>query len=182
VKYWINNHLKLFYLTELDFTNIFLEKNLPIIEKNYKLFPNRNKWNCNCHVIHDNDLDVEPIDFKFLKDNYTQIIKNFVNEFYKDKDFFLSDIWYNYYKEGQYQESHTHDSTFTAVHFILFNSKEHANLEFTDKEINKIKPIIKQNDFLIFPGQLEHYVPKNKNKTPRLTVAFGISLKDKKNL
>ena len=34
--------------------------NIDIIERNYSLFPTRNQWNCNCHVVHDNDLDAEP--------------------------------------------------------------------------------------------------------------------------
>ena len=162
----------IFYKTNLKWTKKFVENNIDTIEKNYVLYPNKNRWNCNCHVIHDNDKDVFFIDYNFLRKKYEKIVKNVVKK-YNIKKYHLSDIWYNYYKKEQYQEPHTHDGNngLTAVHYLIFNSKEHSKTCF-----NKIKsPNIKEGDILFFPDNLEHFVPKNKTTKPRLTVAFTIT-------
>ena len=69
-----------FYIKNIDWTEDFVKKNISIIEKNYSLYPNRNRWECNCHVIHDNDFDVEPIDFNFLRKEYEKIVLDFCQE------------------------------------------------------------------------------------------------------
>ena len=60
----------------VSFSN-FVKKNIDIIESNYIRYPNRNMWNCNCHVIHDNDFDVNQIDFNFLREKYERVVDDF---------------------------------------------------------------------------------------------------------
>ena len=165
---------KIFYKKNLSWTNDFVKSNIDKIERNYKKHPTRNRWNCNCHVIHDDDLDVEYINFDYLRKKYEKIVKN-VTKKYNIEKYHLSDIWYNYYKKGQYQEVHTHagNGGVTAVHYLLFNNKEHSHTHFIDKNIKS--PKIKQGDILFFPCDLQHYVPENETTVPRLTTAFTIT-------
>jgi hypothetical protein len=163
-----------FFAKNLEWTNDFVEKNISIIEKNYNLYPHRNRWNCDCHVIHDNDYDVEHIDFLFLREKYNQIVRDFC-DYKKIKLKHLSDIWYNYYKESQYQEPHIHEGNgYTAVHYLIYDKNYHSKTEFTDKNI--ICPEVSKGDIIIFPSEYEHYVLPNTSNMPRLTVAFTIVL------
>jgi hypothetical protein len=170
----------IFYKKNLYWTKEFIKNNINIIEKNYSLYPNRNRWNCNCHVIHDNDKDVQLINYSFLRKKYEKITKE-VCKLFKIKNYALSDIWYNYYKKSQYQEPHIHEGQggLTAVHYLIFNSKNHSKTCFTDLKIKP--PKIKSGDILFFPDNLEHYVPENKTEEPRLTVAFTITKLRRKN-
>lgn len=163
-----------FYIHNAPWTAEFVKKNLYIIERNHRLYPHRNRWNCDCHVIHDDDHDVQPIDFSFLKSHYEEIVLDFCNK--KNlKLSHLSDIWYNYYKTNQYQEPHIHlGGGYTVVHYMMYHKKHHSCTMFTDKNI--VSPEVKQGDILFFPADYEHYVPQNDSKYPRLTVAFTVTL------
>ena len=158
-----------FYKRNLEWTNNFVQRNIGAIERNYKKFPSKNKWNCNCHVIHDNDLDAEPIDYDFLRSEYEQQARIFCeSRGLKFKG--LGPIWYNYYKSGQYQEPHDHDGGYTFVHYMIFDKNIHSSTKFTD--VNIESPEIDQGDILIFDGTIQHYVPANNSTSPRLTTAF----------
>jgi hypothetical protein len=168
---------KIFYKKNLAWTNDFVKANINNIEKNYSKYPNRNRWNCNCHVVHDNDKDVFSVNYSFLRKKYEQLSKE-VCKNYNIKEYALSDIWYSYYKKSQYQEPHVHDGNggLTAVHYLLYDPKSHSVTRFTDKKIKS--PKIEQGDILFFPCDIKHYVPENKSSKPRLTVAFTITKKD----
>jgi hypothetical protein len=176
---WIS-HSQDFFILSCDWTEQFTTENLHIIEKNYLLYPYKNRWNCNCHVVHDNDTgkNLEFINYQFLRTNYENLVQKIIKEFYNNNSFFLSDIWYNYYKQSQFQEPHTHDSTLTAVHFLLYNKNIHPPLQFTEEKLNQIIPEVEQGSILIFPGQYEHYVRPNNYNDARLTIAFGITIND----
>lgn len=164
-----------FIKTQVKWTDKFVNDNILIIESNYQKFPNRNRWSCNCHVIHDNDFDVDQIDFLFLRNEYKQIIKNLFDKTGITNDFYMSDIWYNYYKLGQYQEPHTHDSTFTVVHYLILSETD-SKTSFTNKNIQEKSLSVEQGDLIMFPGWYEHEVLPSKFNTNRLTIAFGVTL------
>lgn len=167
-----------FYKDKLPWTRKFVRNNIKIIESNYSRFPTRNRWNCNCHVIHNDDHDALMIDYSFLREEYTKVCKKFCYE--NDYEFIdLSDIWYNYYKTGQYQEPHAHESgdkSFTAVHYLIFDKKKHSQTQFCDPTI--VAPKVNQGDIIFFPASWEHYVPGNTSTSPRLTVAFTFLVKN----
>jgi len=163
-----------FYKINVPWTNEFVFKNIDLIENNYTLYPNRNRWNCNCHVIHDNDFDVPQIDFAFLRTEYERIVHEFCS-IRNIKLKHISDIWYNYYKVGQYQEPHIHEGGgYTVVHYMIFDEKNHSPTKFTDPKI--VSPKVESGDIIIFPSSYEHYVPSNISGQPRLTIAFTIVL------
>jgi hypothetical protein len=162
----------MFYKERVEWTNSFLLKNIHLIEKNYRLHPNKNRWDCDCHVIHDDDIDIERVDFEFLRLEYEKIVSRFCTiRGLKLKH--ISDIWYNYYKVGQYQEPHIHEGVgYTAVHYMIYDPAYHSRTEFTDPKI--VSPEIEEGDILFFPSHYEHYVPHNQSAFPRLTAAFTV--------
>ena len=143
------------------------------------MYPTRNRWNCNCHVIHDNDIDVNPIDYNFLRKEYERLTMD-VSRKYGMKKYSLSDIWYNYYKKGQFQEPHMHlgpdndgiPGGFTAVHYLLFGPKYHFATQFIDPDIKPLR--IRCGDIVFFSDDVYHCVPPSETDIPRLTVAFTI--------
>ena len=170
-----------FYKRHLKWTSTFVKNNLEIIEKNYSLYPTKNKWECNVHSVSASENEnVYKIDYVFLKTEYEKIIKD-VTKIYGIKDYWVTDIWYNYYKNGQYQEPHSHlgfnndgiPGGFTCVHYMIFDPKYHFPTKFVDTTFKP--PKIKCGDILFFPDDLMHYVPANRSNKPRLTTAFTIS-------
>ncbi len=162
----------------MPWTKKFVQDNIAIIEKNHKLYPHRNKWDCDCHVTYEDDRDVYPINYDFLRTNYTAVCAKFALE-NNLTHVYLGEVWYSYYKEGQYQEPHVHESQWTAIHYLKYNRFKHSRTRFTDPKIKS--PHVREGDIVIFPGTYEHYVKKNKSTTPRLTIAFGISIPFLKN-
>ena len=171
---------KNFYRQKLEWTTDFVEKNICNIEKNYSLYPYRNKWNCNVHSIHDYENDVFSIDYKFLRKEYEKIVVKVTQKF-GIKKYQLSDIWYNYYKKGQYQEPHNHlgkyneitTKGFTAVHYLIFDPKYHSPTKFTDRKLKSLD--VEVGDIIFFSNDVGHYVPKNTSNKPRLTTAFTVT-------
>ena len=107
------------------------------------------------------------------REEYEKVVKDFCRK-ENLRLSHLSDLWYNYYKRGQYQEPHTHDGpvgkSFTAVHYMIFDRKHHSETKFVDSDI--VSPKVKQGHILFFPSNWTHYVPYNQTTIPRLTVAF----------
>ena len=167
-----------FYKTKLDWTDEFVKNNIEIIEKNYSKFPDRNRWNCNVHAIHEDDSDALPLDYSFLRKEYDKVVEEFCRERGHELKH-ISIIWYNYYKTNQYQEPHRHGDPdtkgFTAVHYMIFDKDNHFETRFADK--TRISPTIEQGDILLFPCNWLHYVPPNHADSPRLTVAFTLVIK-----
>ena len=171
-----------FYKDKLSWTRKFVRNNIKVIEANYSRFPTKNRWNCNCHVIHDDDRDAFMIDYSFLREEYTKVCKKFCYENGYEL-VSLSDIWYNYYKMGQYQEPHDHLGNvkdgrfnFTAVHYLIFDKNKHSQTKFCDSTI--VAPKVKQGDIIFFPAPWRHYVPENTSTSSRLTTAFTFLVKN----
>ena len=185
------------YKRHLKWTNEFVKNNISIIEKNYSLYPSRTQWNNmtvydkeshkfvdiweDVHSVHDYEMkDIYRIDYKFLRQQYTKVTADVTREYGLER-YGISDIWYNYYKKGQYQIPHKHLGPYndqppgglTAIHYMIFDPKVHSTTHFTDPNIKPLK--VRAGDIVFFPDDLEHYVPKSETDKPRLTVAFTVS-------
>ena len=162
------------YLHHFDWTEDFVRNNIDIIERNYAKYPTRNRWNTNCHVIHDNDTDVEMIDYSFLRKEY-EILAEKISQDAELQKWCLSDIWYNFYKTGQGQEEHDHDGNggFSMVHYLIFNPEVHCSTKFIRPEVPV--PDLVQGDVLIFPAHWVHSVPDNESNERRLTAACTLT-------
>ena len=161
-----------FWKMNLSWTKKFLQDNIDTVENSYRLFPSRNRWDCNVHTVYEEDTDDPKINYQFLRNKYMEASAEFAR-IQGISHIFIGDVWYNYYKKSQYQEAHTHHSKWTAVHYVKFNRFKHPPTKFTDHNIKP--PRVKQGDLLIFPGHYEHYVEECQWNEPRLTIAFGIS-------
>ena len=150
--------------------------------------------------------DREPEGFEILQEGspYRELLlREYVsaleNVFDKEFNFFVRNIWYNYYSDGEYQEEHDHlgnpfhQSHFSLIHFLSYNPEEHTPPEFRDPlaqlrclslELDSNRcgevyvPEIQEGDLLMFPSYLTHRVlPCKKTDYPRITISFNIVMK-----
>ena len=134
---------------------------------------------------------------KELKDQYIEVIGSFFNTSFECT---IKDIWYNCYKNQEYQESHTHfgdydnPSHYACVHFLSYNPKIHSSLSFLDPlrlirggshEMTgfsgyneKYCVNAKEGDLVMFPVYLEHEVKPGPPtpEYPRITISFNIRI------
>ena len=133
---------------------------------------------------------------KELNRQYLKVIKSFFDEQWEAE---MTMMWYNYYENGEYQEEHTHSSsflnrtTFACVHFLAYDSNVHSPLSLKDpmkslrslslemksnryKENYNIFP--KEGDFVMFPSYLPHEVKPGPPTpgNPRITISFNLSV------
>jgi len=142
----------------------------------------------------------------FSKSEVTQRLYNkYILRFFdKPTKVNVLDMWFNYYSNGEYQESHTHiqpdmfveRTHFSCIHYLKFDPEVHQPTVFCDplamiRRTNSIEldsnnyneryePQVREGSIIMFPPYLEHYVPKS-NPTPdnpRITVAFNIVLEE----
>lgn len=107
-------------------------------------------------------------------------------------------IWYNYYVNGEWQESHKHLGGLTHAHFafvylVSYNPKIHSPLVFNDplETHRSISPRLdpnendgkyfvkaKEGDVIMFPTWLEHHVRPGKPTPnyPRISIAMNIKM------
>ena len=129
---------------------------------------------------------------KILLDNYHHTIDEFFDDQY---ELHFTDLWYNVYLDGEYQEIHDHlyskvnHSHFSFIHFLSFDKDEHQPPEFWDplRSMRYLSlemksnncgevyvPKIEEGDLLMFPSYLQHCVPPGKKtEKPRITISFN---------
>lgn len=137
---------------------------------------------------------------KELNDQYSKVIGTFFDIPFQLQ---ITDIWYNLYENGEYQEAHTHFGTYNnpnhyaCVHFLNFDPSVHSPLCVLDPlrhiRISSFEYFnesdykddhhfldVKQGDLVMFPAYLEHEVrpgpPTPGN--PRVTISFNIKVID----
>jgi len=131
-----------------------------------------------------------PLDLVHLIHEKIQHIVH-IEKLYEIGQFYISEMWYNAYKNGQHQHKHKHsngnNNFFSGVYYLKFNENEHNSTRFYNPyfEINfdKIKnhpffvytPKIKEDDLLIFPSDVGHDVCPQHSFELRVTVAFNVS-------
>ena len=142
----------------------------------------------------------------FSKSEVTQrLYEKYILRFFdKPTKVNVLDMWFNYYSNGEYQESHTHiqpdmfvgRTHFSCIHYLKFDPEIHQPTVFSDplamirltnsieldsnNYSDKYEPQVREGSIIMFPPYLEHYVPKS-NPTPdnpRITVAFNIVLEE----
>lgn len=128
---------------------------------------------------------------------YQQHIAKFFDQ---PVEFFIKDLWFNYYENGEYQEQHNHlnadifnswSSHFGCIHYLKFDPEVHIPAIFVDPcdtlrynclemqsngYTSKYLPKVAEGDIIMFPTYLEHYVKQTKPTpgNPRITVSFNI--------
>jgi uncharacterized protein (TIGR02466 family) len=196
----VNGFSSSFYLDSVSYPN--RENLIREIETKYNEEPTHkpNSWEENVHTSiqyggYNNNLEYFqtariPLDLVCLIDEKIQslITMENLNEI---GQFYISEMWYNAYKNGQYQHKHKHSNEnnnfFSGVYYIQFDEKEHSATRFYNPyfeiDFDKVEnheffcftPKIKQNDLLIFPSDVGHDVVQQYSSKLRITISFNVS-------
>lgn len=138
--------------------------------------------------------------FKSLIDKIKISVKHIAEHWYKVKKGYKVDVvslWVNSSETGQFHSPHNHMNTFMSGVIMLdgeLGTKDYPNLKFLRPYANPIMPQVEKFNELnsnviqfntekdcvaIFPSYLFHYVDVNKNKLPRISIAFDTILRGK---
>ena len=173
---------------------ILKEKYLPRIEKVKDSTKIPKSWSTNsCKTSYtNNEINEKVFTDDDLKDSYSSLIYSFLKENGLDIHYFTP--WFNYYSDGEYQESHTHVSDtidFACIHYLQFDPERHSSLTLLDplRSLKLYTHIpqsydfknnldINEGDLIMIPGYLEHEVVAGKSTPdyPRVTISFNIKL------
>lgn len=138
--------------------------------------------------------------FKSLVDKIKISVKHIAEHWYKAKKGYKVDVvslWVNSNENGQFHAPHNHTNTFMSGVLMLdgkTDTNDYPNLKFLRPYANPIMPQVEKFNELnsnvlqfntekdcvaFFPSYLYHYVDTNKNKTPRISIAFDTILRGK---
>jgi hypothetical protein len=169
------------------------------IAEKYKESPSNQpkRWSCNVHTshgMHDEKLfSAKPIYEKGIIPFFEEIKMPSV-----EAD--ISEMWFNVYGKGQWQENHHHhgasqDLYFSAVHFLKYDKSIHPPLVMNNMNRILVTPYnigrktrldywnlheaidVEEGDLLIFPTFMEHQVNIQETEELRMTVSFNIEVK-----
>ena len=163
------------------------------------------KWDCSLYTTYPNVLSddklVSPNFIKSLKKD----LKSEINILFKDLeihiDWHFEHFWYNYYYEGQGQETHDHLANvgeksiyWSGIYYHTTNEtstgfvnpcNSHMSHRYPNCTEGKLAtshfdswyPFVKDGDVLLFPPYLRHYVPPSpKSEKMRFTFSFNLLL------
>jgi uncharacterized protein (TIGR02466 family) len=196
----VNGFNSSFYLDSVSYPN--RQKLIQEIENKYNQEPTHkhDSWEENVHTSiqyegYKNNLEYFqnagiPLDLVQLIDEKIQSLVRMEN-LHDIGQFYISEMWYNAYKNGQYQHKHKHsngnNNFFSGVYYIQFDENEHSPTRFYNPyfeiDFDKIenhpffvyKPKIKENDLLIFPSDVGHDVSHQYSSKLRITISFNVS-------
>jgi hypothetical protein len=141
----------------------------------------------------------EPVGREVIKKNRELLDKTYLNcakdIFDKEIEIKFNSMWYNVYRDGEYQEEHDHlgsifrPSHFSFIHLLCFDKKNHQPPEFRDP-LSQLRHLsleldsnhcgefhradVEEGDVLMFPSYLHHSVPVGKKtEYPRITISFN---------
>jgi len=130
----------------------------------------RVKTSVDKYVVHS-----EPL--KKLYDFFTHAINDYTkNILNSDKKLKISGSWISKSQKGEWTEPHTHLSTINGVFY--FNVPDDTTPLMFDtynclEERYDISIKVKEGDLVLFPNELSHWVPTNKNEKDRYCLAFS---------
>jgi hypothetical protein len=101
--------------------------------------------------------------------NFKSFINAEIKKYYKPNHTITNhDFWANVYKKGDYTTKHNHEPIpFSFAYFVKAKWYD-SPLVFTESN-KKIRP--KEGRYIIFPGCLNHHVPKHRYNHERITLS-----------
>jgi|TARA_R110002012_G_scaffold118692_1_gene267634 hypothetical protein len=120
----------------------------------------------------------------YLNIQLTDLLSHLLKPICKTFVFKMHGLWVNKYKEKDYQGTHVHPSDFSFIiyyntkkSYTVFNSPVRNLLEMYESKIfdKDYAPKLKQNDIIMFPSYLEHWVKPNSSGE---TIAGNIKIID----
>lgn len=190
---------ELFYIAPVKYDG--RDKFIQDAEKRYNQSPNLKptSWQENVHtsINYDQCKTVEEYSKKSnIPDDLVAVLSNWVQTFVKQKNidtigrYYISEIWYNAYKNRQFQHMHKHSNSynnvFSGVYYIKFNNNKHTPTRFYhpgfEIDFEKVitnpyfvyTPDVNENDLIIFPSDIGHDVPIQDTNELRITVSFNV--------
>lgn len=171
-----------------DKENMNLSEHIMYIEERIEKGEN---WNTGINTSHGTyDMMSDPL-FNNLLKNVTIKVNEFGKELGSTYNYSQCEYaWYNVYRQGDFQEFHTHaGSVFSAVYFVT-NPKDSGRLIFqspNEPDMCPVKDVKTDNHLnfgrchynpdpgtlIIFRSFLKHCVEKCYNVDPRITIAFN---------
>ena len=105
---------------------------------------------------------------KIIKPHQTLMIPNTLLGYEKNE------FWFNAASKGESTDTHNHiNKAAVSGVFYLQAPQNSANLFFKeDKEEMEVKA--ETNKLILFPAELDHYVPENKSNKKRISIAFNL--------
>jgi uncharacterized protein (TIGR02466 family) len=104
-------------------------------------------------------------------------------------EFYISEMWYNAYRNGQYQNRHKHSNRynifFSGVYYLEID-EEHSSTRFYNPafevcfekilnlEFFTFSPKVKNNNLIIFPSGVPHDVTSQHSRKLRVTISFNV--------
>ena len=88
----------------------------------------------------------------------------------------VNNFWGNLYLKGDYADNHNHSPYLYSFAYFVSAKWYDSPLIFSDSGV-KIRP--KEGRYVIFPGYVDHYVPKHRYNHSRVTLSGNISLKER---
>jgi hypothetical protein len=172
---------------------------------NYEQQPSRNTWNEGCDLHHSNtdECSQQQLDLASVYSHYIQHTKQLLSHLgAPDYKFDLDIANYTVTTGIQSMMGHHHyPALFTGIHYIKYEPKHHkpttfnnpSHLEsvlkpYTDQAsffpntflsnwmYSQIElPDVKEDDIIITPGYLSHYLPPSHSDEPRITIVFNVN-------
>lgn len=185
-------------------TKLYYEGKEELIKKiktNYEKQPNLTpkKWRCDVHSSFESEdnTDFFMIGESNLLDNIESKIREFLSshgpKMNLHGNFSLAEIWYNAYKDKQFQEPHDHgEYIFSGCYYLKFDKDTHYQTQFYNPnfKLNYSKlennsyfcfsPDCEEDDLIIFPSGLKHGTlgVKSISDDIRITISFNIAIRD----
>lgn len=151
--------------------------------------PGDSNWNCEVITTYFDREDSDPL---FTKDILYSIITKPLNNFLSEQNCpvklkpqktFISEIWYNVYKEGYEQEIHAHHgATFSGIYLLELNEpnttvffSHNSNFAYETDNFylgSYATEHIKEGNVILFPSEFAHAVKKSQK--PRITISFNL--------
>jgi len=137
-------------------------------------------------ILSSNNMSIDKNSLSYL---YNTIVRILDKENLPSYQLTLQNIWENYYEESDFQENHIHARS--DLSFIIYKKVNESNTVFVSPSAKMLdifysckskntffgppsfKPECRENQIIIFPSFLEHYVKKTSNA---ITIAGNLNL------
>ena len=166
------------------FPNLIAVKNLNL--SNFKITGKKFKktFESNVKTTLNGDTLLDEKSINYLNLELKNILSHLLKPYCKNFVFNVTKIWINKYEKNDYQGAHIHGSDFSFIIYYkgnsntVFNSPSKNILQCFDEVIFDIyyEPNLKQNNIIVFPSYLEHWVRPNSDTT---TISGNIKIINK---
>jgi hypothetical protein len=126
--------------------------------------------------------DTNVLDIDFMSDVKQFIIKR-LNQYYrnvlkeKNVEPYITQSWVNFTEKNQFTHPHRHVNSIVSGVFYVSADDEVTLISDSESSFNnrdsRYKLSVKDNDLILFPSSLLHYVPPHPISKMRISIAFN---------